>query len=602
MKKLYLFTWIFYLFLFPCKLTAQISTDTPVIWGYCNDEIASAVGANSQAQLSGAIYVPAEAATLYQGDIINDIHIGLANEVTNLTVFIASDLNNNTQAVKKEVGEAPAGWNTIKLDNPYTITNEGFYVGYTCIGIQQLGVSDLFSENGNWININGEWSNYASSQQWNALCIRMQIEGKSMPNDVALLKVEPCYSKAGEPFTLSGIVKSTTTLPITNYEVTCKIGNGKEFSQTIEADINANETDTFRIEVAAVNEAGEYPLHISITKVNNTNDAYAENSSLVTTLSNKEYVFKRKIVVEEGTGIWCIWCPRGIVSLREMKKKYPDSFIGIAIHYQDPMADKSYADFISSYLGTNFPICILNRKKEKYKMDPSFRNIEEAYLNELNLAEAGITATSNYTSEQETSVEINTQTVFGHSEEKAAYRIAFVVLENGVTGYLQQNGFAGGVVGEMGGFEKEGPSVNMPFDDVARGIFKSYTGTMRSVPSTLVKGETYTYSYELTLPNTIQNKENIEIAVLLINSKSGEIINADKTKVKKNSSNIKQASTQTEFRIYSENGTIKIDMEHDSLQIFTTEGTPVPNKNLQPGIYLVRVTKGNAIYVRKAII
>lgn len=235
-------------------------------------------------------------------------------------------------------------------------------------------------------------------------------------------------------------------------------------------------------------------------------------------------------------------------------------------------------------------------------MDPSFENIEMAYLNEINLADVGITATADYTSEQETSIVINTQTVFGYSQEKAAYRIAFVVLENGVTGYQQHNGFAGGAVGEMGGFENEGPLVDIPFDDVSRGIFKSYTGTMRSVPTTLVKGETYTYSYELTLPNTIQNKENIEIAVLLINSKSGEIMNADKVEVKKQSSSIEQTSTRPELRIYSENGTIKLDTEHDSLQVFTTEGALVHNKNLHPGIYLVRVTRGNAIYVRKAII
>lgn len=130
----------------------------------------------------------------------------------------------------------------------------------------------------------------------------MQIEGDNMPNDLSMLSVERCYSKAGESFTLSGIVRSATTRPITNYEITYKVADGESFSQTIEAEIDVNETDTFRIDAAAINEAGEYPLHISITKVNGLPDAYEGNSSLETTLFNKEYVFKRKIVVEEGTG------------------------------------------------------------------------------------------------------------------------------------------------------------------------------------------------------------------------------------------------------------------------------------------------------------
>ena len=60
--------------------------------------------------------------------------------------------------------------------------------------------------------------------------------------------------------------------------------------------------------------------------------------------------FYHKIVAEEGTGTWCGYCVRGIVALEEMNKKYPDNFIGIAIHSGDPMAVEG---LINEYASTN---------------------------------------------------------------------------------------------------------------------------------------------------------------------------------------------------------------------------------------------------------
>lgn len=163
MKKLYIFIWILCLLLSYGDLRAQqTGSETSVLWGYCNDEIATAVGAGNRMKLSGAIYVPAEVAALYQNDLIKSIHIGLSSDVTELSVFITPELN-APQTVKQEVGTGISGWNEITLESPYVITDKGFYVGYTCIGKNQLGVSNLFSENGNWIGANEEWENYASS-------------------------------------------------------------------------------------------------------------------------------------------------------------------------------------------------------------------------------------------------------------------------------------------------------------------------------------------------------------------------------------------------------------------------------------------------------
>lgn len=39
---------------------------------------------------------------------------------------------------------------------------------------------------------------------------------------------------------------------------------------------------------------------------------------------------KKVVLVEEGTGTWCQYCPRGEVYSRELHKKYPGKYMYLA--------------------------------------------------------------------------------------------------------------------------------------------------------------------------------------------------------------------------------------------------------------------------------
>ena len=150
----------------------------------------------------------------------------------------------------------------------------------------------------------------------------------------------------------------------------------------------------------------------------------------------------------------------------------------------------------------------------------------------------------------------------------------------------------------MGGFEDLPPLVNIVYDDIARGIYQSYAGTLNSLPTTIVKGETYTYSYELTLPAEIKNKGNLEIIALLIDSTTKEIVNADKVKLTA-LTDVEQVRECSDINVFAEDGIIKINGDYDSMQVYTTEGMEIANLQLYSGIYLVRVVVGNHIYIKK---
>lgn len=72
------------------------------------------------------------------------------------------------------------------------------------------------------------------------------------------------------------------------------------------------------------------------------------------------YKFHKNIVVEEATGMWCTYCPAGIVAMEELEDRYPDTFIGLALHYNDPIAVNDYVMALSFPDG--FPTGWIDRK------------------------------------------------------------------------------------------------------------------------------------------------------------------------------------------------------------------------------------------------
>lgn len=229
--------------------------------------------------------------------------------------------------------------------------------------------------------------------------------------------------------------------------------------------------------------------------------------------------YERKIVVEKGTGTWCGYCPRGILGFRAMYEKYPDNFIGIAVH-DDDMYSPTYISYVWQRL-SSYPDCELNRK---HHIDPNETALENYYLFEIDKATARILMTAEWEDEEKNKAVIRTTTRFAYDRDEE-FRIAYVVTENSVGPYMQRNNYAGETF-DMGGFEKEGSMVYMLHDHVARSISALY-GEPESVPYQPMGSTDYEHEYTLTLPDNIQNKENIEIIVLLINQTTGEIENAD---------------------------------------------------------------------------
>ena len=313
--------------------------------------------------------------------------------------------------------------------------------------------------------------------------------------------------------------------------------------------------------------------------------------------------FIQKVVAEEATSTECGFCPRGIVVLESMKKRFPETFIGISVHMDnmgpDPMIANDYLELGYVLPKDGLPNGIVNRKK-KFSGDPLlFENYFEKEIQHLAKARVLIKSVSEV---ENNTIHIDVATRFAENKEKAKYKLAFVLLENGVTGYDQLNYFYDGSYGSMGGFENLPRHANITFNDIARGIWNFY-GMDNTIPASIEKKVDYEYAYDMIVPNSVQNTKNLEVVVLLLDTATGEIVQADKLPVGRTQSSIQSVDVAKNWKVYALDGRVEVEGDaYTTLQVYALDGSIVRNEGLTKGIYIARVIAKDKMYTQKVVV
>jgi hypothetical protein len=346
--------------------------------------------------------------------------------------------------------------------------------------------------------------------------------------------------------------------------------------------------------------------------------------------------YTRKIVVEEATGTLYSFAPRGLVFRDSLNRKYPETFIGISVHNNDPMTDPEYDREIFTRLG-EYPSGLINRIR---KVNPTSFDalgvLEAEYINESRVKPTlvKISLSAQYTNETKTRITANIQSNFALNQVNADFSLSVVVTENNVTGtgpgYDQQNFYGLGVFGAMGGYENlpfpAVPADQMVYHDVARALFGTFAGFEESIPQTVFAGTPVNYTYAFDLPASVLNANNINIIAFIIDNATGEIINADRIKA----GAITVATAIKEIQLTgltvnaykNSNGTVAVEVETEStktvsISIYSLDGKKVAeiapaavngfqqfevtNSNLK-GIYLIKVKAGQQIVTKKVVL
>lgn len=229
------------------------------------------------------------------------------------------------------------------------------------------------------------------------------------------------------------------------------------------------------------------------------------------------------VLVEQGTGTWCGWCPRGHVSVDNLVAKY-DDVVAIAIHSGDPMAIPGYSSWISSTI-SGFPGGHVQRRYNS--LNPA--NFEANYLLAREFPPSGELLMDFEFDETTRELEVTVTTNI--LVNSAGFKLNLIITENGVTGtgaqWNQANYYAGGGNGPMGGYESlpnPVPASMMVYDQVARLVPGNPNGVQGSVPIFPKAGQSYSYTFNMVLDPT-WDIENINLIGLLHNTTNNFINN-----------------------------------------------------------------------------
>lgn len=593
------------------------------IWQYSKDEEIDGLTISDliqEEEFSCAIYVPAQA---YVGNEIKTVRLGFNDSAKNVKIKIWEKLTKDP-IYEEEIGDiniTSSKWQEFTLKTPFEITEEKpLYIGYSLniepdkkpIGIHKdispRPYSFFFRQK------DYEWSDLSS--QFAPVCIQAYIYGKlTQKKSVDVGGETSIVSKPGQSATvnLNLINCGTSAANVVDIEYTINGKTNKLTSQNVIA--RSLDQIIFPLEVQIPEELGYYKLTVKVSKVDGRNNEFTgkDHEISVAVLENPT---KRVVVCEELTGTGCAYCPKGIEGLRIMYEKYPDTFLGIAVHEFNggdkmAVADGSY-DEINTKM-TNAPTCMIDRNDDLIG-DP-YSKIEEMYLQEAGKYPNMKVDMYVKPTDDNKKMEITTDLTFINSNMDCNYKIAFVVIEDKVdkdkdgNKLVQYNAGFSGTPGAMHGWGDRDIWVEWSFDDVARGIY-NYDGISNSVPEKVTANQTYRYTYTLNVPYVL-NIENIRIAALIINADTKLIENAgiikysdfgqeppvvginstkrdNDIKVKKTENGFElmtQSENESDIYVYTVSGIMKYNLKSNSNNI----GIPITD----PGVYIIRIIQGN---------
>lgn len=325
--------------------------------------------------------------------------------------------------------------------------------------------------------------------------------------------------------------------PITNVDYTITTGSNVYQGHTDIEPLSYMMTAQVLIPFPADATVGEQVKTLTITKVNGLDNEAEEKTASGTLVTVKR---KPKFIplVEEATGTWCGWCPRGAVGLKLLNKTFRDDVVTVAVHSSDPMELPDY--WLNS---SSFPSCQINRGEF---VDPYYGSSDmpfgikkdvEAAMRQYTIGEIAVNA--EWTDDSQTAIKVNTTTTFVEDVASSPYQIGYLLLEDKQTGttsdWNQKNYFSGSTINDPNLkplVDSPSPMENVKYDYVPVATWQHETGVEGLLPSTITSEVpmSNTYTLDISGNTRIQNKARLVVVALLLNKDTKELVNCAKFK------------------------------------------------------------------------
>lgn len=493
--------------------------------------------------------------------------------------------------VKAVLDKLPANYVgpiSVKLPTPFTIPADGAFVGYSFDGkssdapVVLAGTSTAAEGLFFQYDYEGERT-FESLGSVIGMSLAMQVgmDVSDCEANDATVNANPelttlVNTKQQYPF----YITNNSAKPITQitYSISVDGGKGAEKSLDLSSPIESMETASLPFTTAFEDE-GVHSIELKVSKVNGNNNINKQSSASYSIITLEKSA-DRVSVVEEQTGTWCGWCPRGHVALDLLNKQLGDKVVTLAGHFTmgassvDPMniyqldenstQAEALADYgfvamqLSSMLGGGgFPGAMFDRMvaADPYVGANTTKGKNGTYeygatdlvnlLKEGNPSEADFSMTASWADDKNTDIKVDLTTTFNYDRFGSfPYGVAFVLSENGMTGkgatWKQLNSYSklAGVNGasdfnnpDMAAWFKAGSYVSTTYDNVVVQAWNPI-GNAAIVDESVTdieKGKAIPFSTTLKVnSDLIQNYNNLTLSALLVNLNSLAVVNAAK--------------------------------------------------------------------------
>lgn len=445
--------------------------------------------------------------------------------------------------------------NEVRFNNPYKVDAEkDFYVGYSFSINTGSGDDEKYPvvfydsediSNSLYMLCGSDgWDNY-SNDNFGPAAIQILVSGEFPSDAVEFTYNENIMAPKSEDFIMPLKIKNLGTNGIQNMNLVLDYSNGESYKYDIKPLFKIEGMYTefeFQIKAPAPDAVEKYTYTLTIEKVNGK-----ENIAKGKTVEGEVQVLtrlaERKVLFEEFTGMWCGWCPRGMIAMEMIGEKYGDKVARVAVHFNDKLKCKDYTSFVQNTVH-GFPNAHVNRTfmgidpyygkditKQfgvKEYIDDCLTGAPEAELSSTALIDGSvITATTDVT--------------FLYSGDASDYALAYVLTEDGMENekWTQTNNY----------YQYAGQDIEPAFIEWANADYKATgvvynevaiaakgieNGIANSVPTTVKEEEKNEHVVEFNVDDypIIQNTTKLNFISILFNTKTEQVVNVQIVPVK----------------------------------------------------------------------
>lgn len=346
------------------------------------------------------------------------------------------------------------------------------------------------------------------------------------------------YALGGDSFRIGARITAASNVPVTDVTLDCEMADGNNYTVTATGlNINPGQTGEVWLDHGF---SGSYGSTLDYTMTATINGIKYDSEAMKTTML--AFLPERKVLLEEATGMWCGWCPVGIVAIDSLKMEYGDRIIPIAIHLSTNNNDALAMNNYIIALGMNgapmglfdrVALCdeplklLTDRYGERYTMQRGgFGTFMDKRINTPVML--GVDIATSVTGRK---VSVETSVRAAIDVAGVDYRVVLVMVEDDVwkSGYYQSNYLPNFNRGEVGGFTAMPEHIvsDFSFGHVARLVAdNAFDGIKGSLPASFEAGKVYTYTKDMTVP-LAANVGKVSIVAMVVDASTGEVLNAN---------------------------------------------------------------------------